>query len=300
MLAVGCPSGDPLAETSTGEQTLPTTAATTLQTSSASTTGPTATTDATTSLDAATSSSSTEADETYGPGFITDPDGGPSWIECSTIEQDCPRGEKCNAWANDGGSAWIAAKCFPIAPDPDGVDEPCTVEGNGVSGIDSCDLGSICLEVDGRTLEGTCVPYCTGSRNAPVCDDPARYCQISARGVLAICIAPCNPLDQQTCPEGNACYPIDDRFMCAPDASGAAGGSIFEGCEFINACNPGLFCVNPNLSAMCPPGIDGCCLPVCNTSAPDCPAAMVCEPWFPPKNVESGDENIGVCRQEAG
>lgn len=299
MLAVGCPSGSPLVETSTGAQSPQSTSGTTSPASSTATTDSTSTTDGTTSLEATTSSSSAEAGDTYGPGFITDPDGGPSWIECSTIEQDCPRGEKCNAWANDGGSAWIASKCFPIAPDPDSVDEPCTVEGNGVSGIDSCDLGSICWDVDGRTLEGTCTPYCTGSSNAPVCDDPARYCQISARGVLAICIAPCDPLDQQTCPEGSACYPINDRFVCAPDASGPDAGSAFDGCDFTNACDPGHFCVNPALSSMCPQGFAGCCLPVCDTSAPECPAALECEPWLP-RSAAPWQENVGVCGQDAG
>lgn len=299
-LVAGCTANDyATGNASIGEPNPESTTATTLPPSTGSTTGTTSTTDVTTSLDPTTSNGSRTDDETHGQGFITYPDGGPPGIECSTIEQDCPRDEKCNAWADDGGSAWNAAKCFPIAVDPDGVDEPCGVEGNGVSGIDTCDLGLICWDVDPRTLEGSCVPYCTGSSNAPICEDPDRLCRINARGVLALCLSPCDPLDPQTCPKGNGCYPADNRLVCAPDASGPDGGATFDGCEFINACAPGFFCVAPGLSAMCPPDSDGCCLPVCALSAPECPAAMVCEPWFQPGDTESGDENVGVC-EDAG
>jgi len=300
LLLAAC-SGTPMpaVQSSSGEGP-PDNAGTTSQTvSSSNTTGSASSTDATISVESTTSGSSTAGEQTHGQGFITDPDGGPPGIECSTIEQDCPRGEKCNAWANDGGSAWLAAKCFPIAPDPDGVDEPCTVEGNGVSGIDSCDLGSICWDVDGRTLEGTCVPYCTGSSSVPVCDDPGRHCQIAARGVLALCMPTCNPLDPQTCPEGAGCYPLDDRFVCAPDASGPSGG-LFEGCEFINACDPGLACINPRLSPMCPASAGGCCLPFCDLSAPACPEGTQCLPFFEEGAVHPGNESIGVCEQDPG
>ena len=48
---------------------------------------------------------------------------------CDLWEQDCPEGEKCNPWANDGGASWNALRCVPIDPNPDGVGEPCTVSG---------------------------------------------------------------------------------------------------------------------------------------------------------------------------
>src|SRR5262245_13882487 len=41
-------------------------------------------------------------------GFIEDHDGGGHSWECSLFEQDCPIGEKCNIYANDGGNAWNA------------------------------------------------------------------------------------------------------------------------------------------------------------------------------------------------
>ncbi len=47
---------------------------------------------------------------------------------------------------------------------------------------------------------------------------------------------------------------------------------------------------------MCPPDSGGCCLPVCDTSASECPAAMVCERFFEPGQIEPGYEDVGVCR----
>jgi hypothetical protein len=58
-----------------------------------------------------TGSSSTEVDPSA--GFIVDPDGGGPSIECDQWAQDCPPGEKCMPWANDGGSSWNATRCFP-------------------------------------------------------------------------------------------------------------------------------------------------------------------------------------------
>src|SRR5262245_46725118 len=51
-------------------------------------------------------------------GFIQDPDGGGVSIECDAWAMDCPRGEKCMPWANDGGSEWNATRCSPLDPDP--------------------------------------------------------------------------------------------------------------------------------------------------------------------------------------
>jgi hypothetical protein len=152
-------------------------------------------------------------------GFITDPDGGGVSIECSIWDQDCDEGEKCAPWANDGGSAWNATKCVPVDANPSQVGDSCTVEGSGVSGVDTCDVSSMCWDVDPETNEGTCIAFCSGSENAPVCDDPTTSCSIANEGVLTLCLPSCDPLSQD-CPDGQACYPIDNSFVCAPDASG--------------------------------------------------------------------------------
>ncbi len=233
-----------------------------------------------------------------GIGFITDPDGGGVSIECSIWDQDCDEGEKCAPWANDGGSAWNATKCVPVDPEPSQPGDTCTVEGSGVSGVDTCDVSSMCWDVDGETNEGTCIAFCTGSENAPVCDDPTTDCSIANEGVLILCLPACDPL-LQDCSEGQACYPIDNAFVCAPDASGEDQGADNDPCEFINACDPGHGCVNPELVQNCPPGSGGCCQNFCSLSddpaMQGCDTDETCEAWFEEGNVPPGYEDVGIC-----
>lgn len=244
------------------------------------------------------SSGSSGWDTSDGCDFIGCHDAGGHAIECSVIEQNCPQGEKCTPWANDGGSSWNAARCVPIVRDPDASGAPCTVEGSGVSGIDSCELGSMCWNVDAKTLEGTCYDHCTGSENAPVCPDPTQVCQISGDGVLSLCYPVCDPVTQADCEEGQGCYPSDNTFVCVSDASGEGGGPM-RGCEFINACDPGTACVNPSLSESCEPGSAGCCLPWCDLETPNCPGDMVCTPWFEDGQAPKGQESVGLCVDES-
>lgn len=230
-------------------------------------------------------------------GFITDPDGGGVSIECSVWDQDCGEGEKCAPWANDGGSAWNATRCVPVDAAPAQPGDTCTVEGSGVSGIDTCDVSSMCWDVDPETNEGTCVAFCTGSENAPVCDDPTTSCSIANEGVLILCLPTCDPI-LQDCSDGQACYPIDDSFVCAPDASGEDQGADNDPCEFINACDPGNICVNPDIVDGCPAGSAGCCQAVCDLSEAmpaGCTGSETCEPWFEEGNVPPGYEDVGVC-----
>jgi hypothetical protein len=219
--------------------------------------------------------------------------------ECDLWAQDCPRGEKCMPWANDGGNAWNDVKCSPIAPDPNQPGEPCTVEGSGVSGIDDCDIGSMCWNVDPETNMGTCVAMCTGSANDPQCPGECDVCSISGEGVLILCLPTCDPL-VAPCPDGQTCTAINDGFACAPDASGL-GGAAGDPCEFVNACDPGLFCADTALLPDC--DSMACCTPYCDTTAADpCPGAapgIECVPWWargqepPPNGCTSGA--LGAC-----
>ena len=234
-------------------------------------------------------------DETTGGGtcgFLCDPTENPNPIECDLWEQDCPDGEKCSPWANDGGNSWNAAKCVPIDPNPDDVDEPCTVEGSGVSGIDSCVLGAMCWDVDPRTNAGTCVPLCIGGPDAPSCADSNRICALSGDGVLILCLALCDPLDPGTCPAGDGCYPYADVFVCAPDASGDQGAA-FEPCEFTNACDPGLVCTDATDNPLC--AGSNCCTPLCALSAPSCPEPLTCIPAYDEGTAPPLHEDLGVC-----
>ncbi len=183
--------------------------------------------------------------------------------------------------------------CFPLDPTPDQPGDPCQVEESGVSGIDTCALGSMCWDVDTETNIGTCVAMCEGSAAMPTCDDPGATCVISNNDALNLCLPACDPT-MQTCGLGQGCYAIDDTFVCAPDGS-AKQGAPGDPCEFLNACDPGGACVEAEMfGPSCASA--SCCSLFCNLSAPVCPTVgHECVPWFeegaaPPMLVD-----VGVC-----
>ncbi len=216
-------------------------------------------------------------------------------VECDIFEQNCPEGEKCMPWANDGGSSWNATRCTPIDTNPAGLYELCTVEGSGVSGIDSCELGMMCWNVDAETLVGTCIGLCTGSTNAPTCVDESAHCNINGEGILALCLPSCDPIGEEPCPDGEGCYPTNYGFACIPDASGPKMGGLFEPCEFVNACDPTLFCASPDFVGACEPGSGGCCTPYCDLSNPECPDPTSCVPFYEKGTTPPGLEDVGIC-----
>ncbi len=294
LLAMGCstndspaPSADPSTSTSNAEAT-----ATSLETTSG-----------TTSDADLSTRSSTADDTTSGHAFLTDPDGGPPGIECSIYTQDCPRGEKCNAWANDGGSAWNATKCVPLDPDPDGPGEPCTVTESGVSGLDSCDVGSLCWDFDARTGEGTCLPYCVGDPTALSCQDPNRYCLAGSTGVLSLCFPQCSPLQEGTCPRGLGCYAFGqmgaDVFRCGIDDSNGLGGAL-QPCASGPECAPGLHCGEATEIGACDNGANRCCTPFCDLTDPICPGSTTCVPYFAEGEAAPLHEDLGFCGPEPG
>lgn len=240
------------------------------------------------------SSGSSSSTDPTGVGFIDPSDTGPG-IECNTYLQDCPAGEKCNPWANDGGTNWNALGCFPVDPAMNQPGEPCQVEESGVSGIDDCELGSMCWDVDTETNVGTCVSMCAGSPAMPSCDDPATSCVISNGDVLNLCLPGCDPLMQDYI-DGQGCYPIDDTFVCAPDASDESG-QIGEPCSFINGCDPGNACIQPDIVGPdCPAGSPACCTDFCSVAAPGCTlAGQECIPWFEEGSAPPQYQDVGIC-----
>lgn len=238
------------------------------------------------------------------PGDTTDGSVDTGWVwpdfpeYCSILEQDCPPGYKCMPYSNDGGS-WNDVMCVPIADDPGTPGDPCTVEGGAASGIDDCDQTSMCWDVDPDTNEGVCVAHCIGDLDRPVCADRCDRCSISADGPLLLCLPTCDPV-LQNCAEGQGCYPIQDYFTCAPDASTPELG-IGSPCEFINICPAGLVCANASDVPGCKGGI-GCCTPVCAVGGFDpCPGLLpgsVCVPWYgdqPPPKEGCLVSEPGVC-----
>ena len=216
-------------------------------------------------------------------------------VECDTFAQNCPEGEKCMPWANDGGSAWNATRCTPLDPSPDGLYEPCTVEGSGVSGIDSCELGMMCWNVDAETLTGTCVGLCIGSPENPSCVDDNAQCNINSEAILTLCLPNCDPISDEPCPEGEGCYPTDDHFACIPDASGPKMGGLFESCEYVNGCDAGLMCANPGFVGVCEGASAGCCTPYCDISSPECPEPTSCFSYYEKGTAPPGFEDVGIC-----
>lgn len=223
----------------------------------------------------------------------------PPQIECDPYLQDCPDGQKCNPWANDGGSSWNALRCVPVDTNPDQPGDTCTVQGSGVSGIDSCDVASMCWYFDAETSEGTCVAMCTGSAMDPDCNDPMASCVISNEGVLNLCLPSCDPL-LQDCPENQGCYSVFGPFACAPDASGESFGSPGDPCEFINSCDPGNTCVDSDEFGPACVGASGCCSPFCDVSDPSCSMpSHECVPFFDEGTAPAGLEDVGSCRLPA-
>jgi hypothetical protein len=220
---------------------------------------------------------------------VCEPDGGPG-NECDPKIQDCPDGEKCTAWANDGGTFWNANKCVEVTGQGVAGDD-CMVEGGGVSGIDDCALGFICMNTDQEGI-GSCVKFCAGEDTD--CD-PGFICAIYNDGVLPICLDECHPL-LQDCPDGQACIDTPNgTFICFNDASGTGGadGDVCPAQDGENSCDPGMWCGA---------GADGCespkcCTPYCDLTGPDpCTGNDQCISFYDdPNNAPPQYMDVGVC-----
>lgn len=256
-------------------------------TGAASSTGPTITaTSATTVSPTTIGSSATDPVDSTTTGVDPEEGGSSTGVvipeDCSTIEQDCPRGYKCMPWATDGSGAWNDTKCVPIVEDPNAPGEPCTVVGSGTSGEDDCDGTSMCWDVDPETNVGTCQPFCIGTDEESTCADPCDMCPQASDATITLCFDTCDPLVQD-CDPGEACYPTNQGFTCGHDAA-RRGTGIASPCEFINRCPPGMACLDRTTVPGCPEGSAGCCAPFCPVGGADpCPGLLPgssCVPWF--------------------
>lgn len=218
----------------------------------------------------------------------------PPIADCDIFAQDCPEGQKCVPYIDNGGSAWNALKCVMVI----GTDEPgdpCTSE-PASSGIDSCIKGSVCwiADVNGDRI---CVGLCTGSPDDPVCDPPG-FCQFDAEAIFSLCAPFCDPLLQDCTVTGEACYPANQGFFCVPNASGN-GGQANDPCEFYNVCDKGMLCVEPALVGMgCPPDSLGCCTSFCKFPGGVCPNLdQQCVQYLDPMQLPPNDPwlEIGFC-----
>lgn len=259
----------------------------------------------TTSTDTTSTSSSTSVTGSTGVQFILPLD---SLVHenCDQWTENCPEGQKCMPVSLDGDNSWESLLCVPVVPNPDQPGDPCTIRGTGLDGLDTCDKHAICWNVDADTKMGTCVAMCTGTAQDPDCADPAQACAIAADAVLTICFPSCDPIEQD-CPNMDLCIPNPQGvagFVCVLDASGVEG-QPWDPCGYANACDPGAFCNDPALA----PGYcddesgDGCCIPFCDLSAPNCPPSPMgmppmmveCLAYFTPGMEPPGLDHVGYC-----
>ena len=238
-----------------------------------------------------------QADESTGSVFLIQPDGGgTSCLCCDVFAQDCPDGEKCMPWSNDGTGVWNGTRCSPIDDEPAGIGEPCTVTGSAASGIDDCGPGLVCWDVDSDTLQGTCVAMCSGGEANPEC--PAgTECLVTNNGVLILCLPPCDPLALEACPAGDTCVPSDEGFVCVPSAGPVGSGVPCEPAWLPEACGPGSICAYLGRVPPCDGDLPGCCAATCDLSQPDpCgELGLVCSSWWGDGPVPPGFEDVGFC-----
>jgi hypothetical protein len=236
-----------------------------------------------------------EWDPQPGGGNFIDPTDGEPVDECDIWEQDCPDGQKCMPWDNSGQGAWNATKCTPLDPNAVQIGEDCMVEGSGVSGVDNCELGSMCFAVDPETNVGTCIEFCSCSETNPICETPNTFCSISNQGVLILCLPPCNPLDPEACGTGEGCYPNGDYFVCAPNASDPNSGFAGDPCQYLNVCNHGLMCAGAQLVPGC--ASSACCTSFCDIGDDSqCLNNQSCIPFYEPGGAPDAClGEVGVC-----
>lgn len=297
--ACGMPIDEPPAAdgSETTDAVDPTTSAGSVSASSTSTSTGVPPATSTTTVDPTTADDTTED---TGFVFLLEPDGGSCVGEgehhwycsyCDLPAQDCPDGEKCMPWANDGGPLWNATRCSPVVDDPAAVGEPCTVEGSQVSGFDDCELGALCWEVDPRTLQGTCVAFCDQHEVMPCAE--GQVCVYDDVLPVNVCMPWCDPLDPGSCGPGQTCrQAMDDEVACVPDVALPDGVPCEDG-----SCGQEAACMRAQHLAACDEAV--CCSPWCDLSAPDpdlacTQAGEVCRP-FHDDGAPVGLTHVGVC-----
>ena len=215
---------------------------------------------------------------------------------CDEWAQDCGPGEKCVPYSRWGTPVYDSLRCVPVVPDPAAPGEDCAVQGHPTSGFDNCDAQSVCWEAVPTTLAGECVAMCIGDEESPTCSAPPLWCATGGDVVLHLCFPDCDPLEPN-CDPDELCVPNGLFFRCTRDKSGT-GGQLFDVCDDIAGCDPGLLCMDPGAASECEVGSSGCCVPYCDLDAPVCPGiGQECLAWYsPPNSAPSGLENVGVCR----
>jgi hypothetical protein len=235
------------------------------------------------------SESSTSSSSSSDSNFFDVP---PAPAICNPYTQECPPGEKCN-WYAHNGSGLEVSRCVPVFPDPAQLGEPCRARGFGLDGIDDCDVGLMCWDVD-DSGDGYCVALCGGSPDALTC--PPDQVAYAVGSGLCLCFAACDPLAQD-CRPGSSCVAYaNDKFLCLLDGSGDEG-QTHDPCWFINACDPGNVCAPTTAASECDTSRIGCCQPYCDlTQSNTCPGeGQSCVPWQFNGETPPEHANLGYC-----
>ena len=213
---------------------------------------------------------------------------------CDPWSQDCPEGEKCTWYADDGGSSWNNTKCVPVVENPTQEGEPCFAPMGGLGGIDDCDLGLMCWDTDAEN-KGICVVLCHGAPEEPFCDTPKMVCAVSSGG-FGLCLRGCDPLLQDCDPSDVCIESPTGGFLCVLDASGD-DGQQHDPCMYANACDPGLLCADVTDAVECDQNAGGCCQPFCDLTDPDADAKCggVGQVCTPPRELTPEFEHVGHC-----
>jgi hypothetical protein len=226
-------------------------------------------------------------------GVLVTPDAGESPVPCDTYAQDCEDGQKCAPWATESGAPWQSSKCVPVTGDrlPG---EPCTAEGEGVSGLDDCVKAAFCWNVDEQG-HGVCVALCGGASDQPTCEQPGFECAVlGGEAIWSPCLAICQPLVQD-CADDELCLPTSGIYFCVPDGSDEMGAA-FDPCEVLDECDAGLLCLGPASASECDQGTTGCCQPMCSIAdgGASCPGeGQSCLAFYEPQ--PEGFEDVGYC-----
>ncbi len=221
-------------------------------------------------------------------------------IECDNFKQDCNECEKCSPYFYDG-KAFTGLKCVPVAPMPAKVGEDCIIDGKFGDGLDNCEKGSVCFNIEWSEIGGVCMALCVGSADAATCANPLDLCRISGEAIIPLCFPKCNPLEDPSCSDSDqVCAPLDSNGFVCMDKTLGGGGEKYDSCSTDNACQSGNICAQWDHVDECDAQSTGCCLAFCDISLspnPKCDTnnGEVCVAWYPPDQAPDGYENVGFC-----
>ncbi len=236
-----------------------------------------------------------------GSSGASDPTTGGMGGQCNLFLQDCPEGQKCSAYSEDGSIFPNGTRCVPVSPNSVGPGEECTVEGKFGDGIDNCAKGSLCLDIENDGM-ATCVAYCTGDMDNPKCPlAESQKCSFLFEPTVPLCFTACDPLIQN-CGSGEACVPNEAAlgapfFVCMPRVYPQIPGAYGDPCIALSGCDPGNLCIfgenlpNCNQTYCCSVWCDLTAMDPCSQFDP----TLKCVPWFEPGQETPGFENVGVC-----